>query len=415
MNNQRQEQEEDYFEHYRRQYQINEVFENYYDTQSERGKKEHMNRLLWFLIAFPAFFFVSLQAFLASDAVNHQDLKNVTIRLEEAIPTTVGNRENISGDRYDESSSMQQQEKAEVIKGPILDVPNDNYLQKLSKDVRRYPVIWGIIGLNCAMMLMVKGFKRSPRFHDFYSKHLTVSVHNLLKRRYHTLLTSTFVHGDWLHLGFCMYGLYNMGSLTYDLMGPTTFLLFYLGAGMTASMGSSLLKLITKNYYQRSVGSSGSIFAIVFAGLNVITFEKAKMNLIFLPDSWGGFNATYFLPLYFVGEILYNIFSRRVKLDTGGHLSGALAGYLALEAMKNQSYHKQTRKVEFSGRNTYYLGEVKDLKKNGAGALIGGNMSYVGNFKDGNPEGQGIVIVNTNEGTKAIKGIFKNGNFTPTK
>lgn len=307
---------QDFFDEMRRMYIHEEMVQNFYEFESQRGKSAHGRRLLWTFLAFPAVFALLVACTVGFDKMFHEEVQgNIQVLVQQALSQYI--------------QSVEQQKKASkakeskvptplLTKGPIINEPNDNAFNEIEKDVKRYPFLYAIIAANVAAHFVVKQLRWSAPFAQFYTRHMTCSVNNILRGRIHTLVTCTFIHGGLAHLGFNMYALYSMGHLLYEVLSPEAFLGFYLGAGACASVGSILLKLITKNYYQGSVGASGAVFAIMFAGLNIISLEKAKLNLIFLPDSLGGFDPKYFLPAYFIGEILFNVFSRRVKLDTGG-------------------------------------------------------------------------------------------------
>src|SRR5690606_17184963 len=56
-----------------------------------------------------------------------------------------------------------------------------------------------------------------------------------------TLLTSMFMHGDWLHLGGNMLFLYVFGDNVEDALGRLRYLGFYLLCGIVASLGHYLV------------------------------------------------------------------------------------------------------------------------------------------------------------------------------
>ena len=95
---------------------------------------------------------------------------------------------------------------------------------------------------------------------------------------YATLLTSLFLHGDWLHLGGNMLYLWIFGNNIEDFLGHLRFLVFYLFCGVAATVAhiasgpDSVLPLI---------GASGAIAGVL--GAYVAAYPSARvLTLVFL-------------------------------------------------------------------------------------------------------------------------------------
>lgn len=78
---------------------------------------------------------------------------------------------------------------------------------------------------------------------------------------WYRLLTSAFLHGSLLHLGFNMYVLYVLGIPLERLLGHTRFLALYLIAGLGGAVASFTFSAINTV----SVGASGAIFGLMGA------------------------------------------------------------------------------------------------------------------------------------------------------
>src|SRR5258708_2023178 len=61
---------------------------------------------------------------------------------------------------------------------------------------------------------------------------------------YYRLVTSGFIHADWMHLFFNMYSLYSFGNMIEIIFGPVTFGLIY----FTGIIGGNLLALLLHRY-----------------------------------------------------------------------------------------------------------------------------------------------------------------------
>ena len=92
----------------------------------------------------------------------------------------------------------------------------------------------------------------------------------------HTLITSMFLHGGWLHLAGNMLFLWVFGDNMEDEMGHAGFLLFYVAGGM----GAAALQIATDpTSTTPMVGASGAIAAVL--GGYLLMFPKARVDVLF--------------------------------------------------------------------------------------------------------------------------------------
>ena len=122
------------------------------------------------------------------------------------------------------------------------------------------------------------------------------------------MVTSMFLHGSIIHLGFNMYALWIFGPAIERRYGPARYLALYLAAGLWGSAGALIL---SPNGY--TVGASGAIFGLMGAFVAIATGagrprprrrrRADRINLVF----------TFAIP----------------GISIGGHLGG-LAGGLAV-------------------------------------------------------------------------------------
>jgi membrane associated rhomboid family serine protease len=128
------------------------------------------------------------------------------------------------------------------------------------------------------------------------------------------------IHADWGHLIFNMISLYLFGeaveSKFMEAFGPLGKLV-YLGMYVLA-LAASVIP--TYNYHYRSLGASGAVSAVIFAG--ILFFPTAKLGLFFIPIYIAGF----------LFGILYLFVSGWLDKRGGGninhsaHIFGALFG-----------------------------------------------------------------------------------------
>jgi membrane associated rhomboid family serine protease len=123
------------------------------------------------------------------------------------------------------------------------------------------------------------------------------------------LLTSTFLHGSIIHLGFNMLMLWWIGGPIEQAIGRGRYLMLYLASGLAGSAGALLLT----EPNQTTVGASGAIFGLLGAAL---VFERQRNYIL-------GGSALSIIVLNLV--LTFAI----PNISIGGHLGGLAGGALA--------------------------------------------------------------------------------------
>ena len=143
------------------------------------------------------------------------------------------------------------------------------------------------------------------------------------KNQWYRFITSGFLHGDFMHLIFNMITLFLFGQKIVEpsceeLSGKWMYLVLYFGGMIIADIPSYLKH--KDDYHYRSLGASGAVSAVVFAG--ILFFPTMKMGFFFIPPI---IPAYIFGPLY----LLYCVYSAkqsRDNINNYAHLWGALFG-----------------------------------------------------------------------------------------
>jgi membrane associated rhomboid family serine protease len=143
------------------------------------------------------------------------------------------------------------------------------------------------------------------------------------KNQWYRFISSGFLHGDWMHLIFNMVTLFMFGQgivepACEELSGKWMYLVLYFGGMVIADIPSYLKH--KDDYQYRSLGASGAVSAVVFAG--IVFFPTMKMGLFFIPPI---IPAYIFGPLY----LLYCVWAAKQSRDNinhDAHLWGALFG-----------------------------------------------------------------------------------------
>lgn len=90
-----------------------------------------------------------------------------------------------------------------------------------------------------------------------------------------TIVTSMFVHGGFLHIGFNMLFLFVFGPTIEYLSGHLRFLAFYLLAGI---VGGLLQIVVDPGSHVPEIGASGAIAGVL--GAYIVRYPTARVNTI---------------------------------------------------------------------------------------------------------------------------------------
>ncbi len=154
------------------------------------------------------------------------------------------------------------------------------------------------------------------------------------EKQYYRWLTSGFLHGSWMHLGFNMYVLYGFGgsvemefqSSFGSTLGSVLFLLMYLFTIILAATPTYFKHLNNSNY--SAIGASGGVSGVLFA---FILFDPwNSIIFIFLPIP---IPAIVFGILYLAYES-WAAKNSRDNIGHDAHFWGAIAGFLITIAFK---------------------------------------------------------------------------------
>jgi membrane associated rhomboid family serine protease len=146
---------------------------------------------------------------------------------------------------------------------------------------------------------------------------------------YLTLLTSMFMHGGWLHIAGNMLFLWVFGDNVEHRVGPAVYLVFYLIAGVIASLAQVFVE---PNSVIPSLGASGAISGVL--GAYLVLFPRNRVT-VFLFRFIVPVPAIVAIGMWAVLQFI-NGFGAVIVSDetTGGvaymaHIGGFVAGVVA--------------------------------------------------------------------------------------
>lgn len=177
----------------------------------------------------------------------------------------------------------------------------------------------GIIGLLLIIVNIVfsyKGFTNAQFFEGYKFQVDRV----LINKDYIRLISSGFLHVNWIHLIFNMISLYAFSGLLEIQLGGFYFLLIY----FAALIGGDLLALFVHRHHgdYSAVGASGAVCGIIFA--SIALFPGIGIGFFGLPFSI----PSWLYGILYVGYSIYGIKSDKDNIGHESHLGGALVGML---------------------------------------------------------------------------------------
>ena len=204
---------------------------------------------------------------------------------------------------------------------------------------RRAPVVtWTLIAINALVfvyqlslppaeleqLFMLYGLVPARLAHPEWAAEIGFPPAGLI-----TLITSTFLHGGWLHILSNMWILWIFGDNVEDEMGRFRFLLFYLVCGAIAGAAHFLAH---PDSIVPTVGASGAIAGVL--GGYFLMHPKARVltvfPIIFIPLFFW-MPAVLFLLIWFLMQLLQGSASGLATDAVGGvawwaHIGGFIAG-----------------------------------------------------------------------------------------
>ena len=185
------------------------------------------------------------------------------------------------------------------------------------KNIGGMNVLWAMIAANALMFLLIAP-PRSP----MYGKLALYCLNGNF--RFFQLLTAGFLHFNFTHILFNMYGLYIFGKLVAPYLGGWRFAVLYL-TGLLA--GNALFLALNWNAAVALVGASGAVCAVMMAAAMLEPDQRFVM--LFLPFT--PIKTSTLIVCYTILEMI--LLSAQSNVAHLAHLGGFLGGYLTIKLM----------------------------------------------------------------------------------
>ena len=172
----------------------------------------------------------------------------------------------------------------------------------------------GLLLVIANVFVSYNGFKQV----DFFDNYKFEIDRILINKEYRRLITSGFLHVNWMHLIFNMLSLWAFSGIIEHEIGELNFITIF----FASLIGGNLLALYVHRQHgdYSAVGASGAVSGIIFA--SIALFPGIGIGFFGLPKSIPG----WLFGLIFVLYSIYGIKSKRDNIGHEAHLGGALIG-----------------------------------------------------------------------------------------
>ena len=240
-------------------------------------------------------------------------------------------------------------------------------MRMISETVKHLMIINGLFFLATLTL--------GPVVYDWFSLHYIDNV----KFQPWQPLTHMFMHGDFMHIFFNMFGLYMFGTPLEQMWGRNKFIFFYLSTGLGAAllqmalyhfqvqfavqdlvalgMDTSAIQsffqtgYLSPNYYESvdyetlkaayqsysavMVGASGALYGVL-VGFAML-FPNAQLMLLFPPIP---IRAKYLVPILIVADLFFGFSSYSIgPIAHFAHVGGALTGLIMMWYWKRNQFN----------------------------------------------------------------------------
>ena len=206
-----------------------------------------------------------------------------------------------------------------------------------------------VIIIIITVLVSLSAFRNEKIMNDLIFYPPAVSKNN----QYYRFITCGFIHADWGHLLFNMISFYFFGQFVENAFeyifgtgGKLLYLLMYVLA-LIVSLLPTYFKNVDNHYY-RSLGASGAVSAVIFAG--ILLDPANKIYLMFIPVGIPGF---VFGPVY----LLISAWLDRKGSDNinhSAHIWGALFG-VAFMIIAGYASNEYNAVEEFVNKIRHYF------------------------------------------------------------
>lgn len=193
------------------------------------------------------------------------------------------------------------------------------------------PVTLTLVFANVAISLWA--FYGNPYYRIHFSEWPYQIVH---EKKFYQMITSAFLHADFMHLFFNMFALFTFGTFLESFFvqslgsysGSLYFFLIYFISLICGSVLTVVFHYNNPEYV--AVGASGAVSGIVFS--YIIFFPQSMLYVFFIPMP------AYLFAVLWIAFSVYGMRSRLGNIGHEAHLGGAIGGFASTLILINGSF-----------------------------------------------------------------------------
>ena len=139
------------------------------------------------------------------------------------------------------------------------------------------------------------------------------------------VITYAFLHGNFTHLLFNMFGVYMFGSDIERVWGSKRYLTYYIVCVLSAAATQLIVSTVTGSIYP-TIGASGGVFGLLLAF--AMLFPRRMVVPLIPPIPM---RAPIFVAIYGVLELVLGVTGSQAGVAHFAHLGGMAGGYLMMK------------------------------------------------------------------------------------
>lgn len=166
-------------------------------------------------------------------------------------------------------------------------------------------------------------------FPHFFEEGMLRPYYTIREHKWYQLITSGFLHADFLHLFFNMFTFYIFGPYLEQILGTPVFTGMYFTALVVSSLPSLIKHKDDPSF--ASLGASGAVEAVIFSF--ILFYPWQPLYIMFIPI---GIPALIF-GILFLAYSIYESRRNRGVINHDAHIAGAVSGIVFTIAFRPQA------------------------------------------------------------------------------
>lgn len=178
-------------------------------------------------------------------------------------------------------------------------------------------VVYILIAINTLVYFLLPAASR------VWLYEFALSTYGIKHFKFWQLVSYMFLHADFMHILFNMWGLYLFGTTILPLIGPARFLKLYFLSGVC---GAGLWLLVNWSSHAPLIGASGAVFGVVMAA--AMLNPNMRIQLLFPPIPM---SMKTLVIVFALIEIVSEVSNVQGQVAHLAHLGGFISAYFYLK------------------------------------------------------------------------------------